>query len=228
MNFINFSGKGLRDRNEDFILTKDLTADTTLYIVADGMGGYPHGEIASQVAADSICRIISENKDKEQIVDLIQKAVKYADEQIKLKQIELCSRIGTTFAAVYLAGLKAYIFWLGDVQIQHYRDDVQLFISHSHTLLNEICTTRRIPSRDIMRYKHIVTRSLSGTSLLEELPIVELDCIKGDFIIISTDGLYNAININPLIHMSTTAVLSELEQMQNVMEDNYSIILINV
>lgn len=55
------SQKGLCDKNQDFILCKQLQDGSCIAILADGMGGLQYGEIAAVTVAQSIYKILAEH-----------------------------------------------------------------------------------------------------------------------------------------------------------------------
>ena len=75
----------VRDTNQDFYYVSEDIPDIQLCILADGMGGYTGGEIASKLATMSAKEYITENiskielQDKSEIVELIKKAIEYAN-----------------------------------------------------------------------------------------------------------------------------------------------------
>lgn len=221
-----YTGKGKRETNEDYIKSEMLSNSVSLHIVADGMGGYRFGKIASQIAAESIYQFITENKIKGDIHALIQQAVEFANNQILSKRNQYHAKLGTTLAGVLLIDNIAYAFWLGDVQIQHFRENKQIFISESHSLINEMKKNRVISAKEIERYKHIVTRSLSGSQLDASIPIVEIQFRQGDTISISSDGLYNSISPLKLSTSTATEIQNELKKLEANNEDNFSIVQI--
>ncbi len=224
MTVYSYSGKGNRETNEDYIRSVQFENNTSLHIVADGMGGYLYGEIAAQVATDAIVQYISERHFDGNITSKIQQAVEFANEEIALKRKTLHAKLGTTIAGIFIHESVAYAFWMGDVQIQHFRDNKQLFISESHSLINEMKGNGVVSGKDIERYKNIVTKSLSGTPLEESIPIVEIQLQQGDIICISTDGLYNSVNPATLIRKTEALVSKELDAVNLINHDNFSII----
>ena len=224
MTVYSYSGKGNRETNEDYIRSVEFENNASLHIVADGMGGYLYGEIAAQVAADAIVQYISERHSVEDITSTIQQAIEFANEEIALKRKALHAKLGTTIAGVFIQENVAYAFWMGDVQIQHFRDNKQLFISESHSLINEMKGNGVVSGKDIERYKNIVTKSLSGTPLEEFIPIVEIQLQQGDIICISSDGLYNSVNPATLIQKTEALVSKELDAVNLINHDNFSII----
>lgn len=223
-----YSGKGSRETNEDFIKSESFSNNVSLHIVADGMGGYQFGEVAPQVAADAIVQFISERHSDSEITSTIQQAIEFANEEIALKRKALHVKLGTTLAGIFIRENVAYAFWLGDVQIQHFRDNKQLFISESHSLINEMKSNGVVSGKDIERYKNIVTRSLSGTPLDNPAPIVEVRLQQGDTICISSDGLYNSINPATLITNSDIETVALLQENEVSNEDNLSIMIITI
>jgi protein phosphatase len=72
-----------RDINEDFYYVSN-DEELKLYILADGMGGYNGGEIASKLATNSVKSYIETNfsqisHEKESILKLIENAIEYAN-----------------------------------------------------------------------------------------------------------------------------------------------------
>jgi len=226
MTVYSYSGKGNRETNEDYIRSVQFENNTSLHIVADGMGGYLYGEIAAQVATDAIVQYISERHSDGNITSTIQQAIEFANEEIALKRKVLHAKLGTTVAGIFIRESVAYAFWIGDVQIQHFRDNKQLFISESHSLINEMKGNGVVSAKDIERYKNIVTKSLSGTLLEESIQIIEIQLQQGDIICISSDGLYNSINPARLITNSDIELDAKLQDLDENNVDNISITII--
>ena len=224
MKVYSFSGKGNRETNDDYLTNIHLDSQTSLHIVADGMGGYLYGEVASQIATDAIIQYITERHSDKDVIAIIQQALVFGNEQIALKRKALHAKLGTTIAGVLIKDNVSYAFWVGDVQIQHFRDNELLFVSESHSLINEMKKNGVVSSKDIERYKNIVTRSLSGIPLDIPVPIVEVQLQKGDIICISSDGLYNSISPADLLFKSDIEKESILKLKEESNEDNFSII----
>jgi len=228
MNIFSFSGKGNREKNEDYLADILLDDQTSIHIVADGMGGYLHGEIASELATESIVEFISLKFKEVDIYSIIQQAINYANEKILFKSKLLQTKLGTTIAGVFIRERIAYMFWIGDVQIQHFMDNELLFVSENHSLVNEMKKNGIVSSKDIDRYKNIVTKSLSGSPLEENFPIVELHLKQGDTICISSDGLYNSLEISNLINKNDDEINQELKKIEYSNEDNFTLVRITI
>lgn len=226
MKIFSYTGKGIRETNEDYIKSEILSDSISLHIVADGMGGYEYGEVASKTAIEAIFQFLAESNIQGDIPSIIQQAVEFANSQILTLRNQYHTKLGTTIAGVLIIDSTAYAFWLGDVQIQHFRDSKQLFISESHTLINEMKKNGSVSTKEIERYKHIVTKSLSGTPSDSHLPIVEFQLQHGDTICISSDGLYNSVNPSNLISYSDNKLNENLQELNTFNTDNLSLIII--
>ena len=86
MRVYSYSGKGKRETNEDYIKSDTLFNNVSLHIVADGIGGYQFGEVASQIATESIFQFITEKDIEGDIHSLIQQAVEFANSHIRSKR----------------------------------------------------------------------------------------------------------------------------------------------
>lgn len=227
-----FSNKGSRKSNQDYLFSKSINPDCNLYMVVDGMGGYQHGEIASKLVAENIHTYLStvnHISDKE-----IQKAVNKSNLIIKQKSDDLNTKIGATLAGAVIFKNSAFLFWVGDVKILHFKNDELTFESHSHTLINQIIDNGNKINK-IERYKHVVTRSVSG-SIRES----EIDChvisnlFPNDLIIIYSDGVSDILDSYQIetIFKSAASVQEAITDIENLCrtqtKDNFSMITIEV
>ena len=74
----------VREINQDYYYISNSLDEVQLYLLADGMGGYKGGEIASQLAIQSAKSYIENNfkeipKDKESIIQLVGRSMEYAN-----------------------------------------------------------------------------------------------------------------------------------------------------
>ena len=84
----------VREINQDYYYTSEENSIPKLYILADGMGGYKGGEVASKLAVDSARKYIENNfsnnfSQKEEILKLIGDAVEYANMVVYEKSKEV-------------------------------------------------------------------------------------------------------------------------------------------
>lgn len=223
-----YSAKGKRENNEDYILSRQLSPDCSLFLIADGMGGYSYGEIASSLACNSIAEYLMVNYDKSEIKRLLLDSFNIANKRINEKRQELAVKMGTTMAVAMIEGSIAYIFWVGDVRIYHFRNNEILFQSEDHSLITEMKKKGHVSAKEIERYRNVVTRSLSGIPMEEEPEIIELSLMPEDVLILCTDGLWQNVNVSTIFNLSIEQIQYLIKNQEEIMEDNYSFMKITI
>lgn len=228
MNTISYTNKGLRSKNEDCLLSEQLSLDISFHVVADGMGGYNHGEKAAKIVVDTLFDQISQMDFSAIVEESIIGACERTNQKLREEGTKLSSKIGATFAAVLILKDKAFAFWMGDSRVYQYNEhNLLLFQSEDHSLINELRLNRKLTANEIQKYDSIVTRSLTGETM-EIPPQVEiLHYSPNDKIFLCSDGLYKQINLNTIIEMTHNDLLPYLASLEKKMNDNYSIIIIN-
>ena len=228
MNIITYTNKGLRPRNEDFLLSEQLTQDISFHIIADGMGGYSHGDKAAKIVVETLFSQICQRD----IYAISEETIIAACERANLNLLDegakLSSKIGATFAAVSVLKDKVFAFWMGDTRIYQYNENNQLlFQSEDHSLINELKSIRKLTASEIQKYESIVTRCLIGETTESSPQIEILQHTANNKIILCSDGLHKEIDPKLLLDMTEIELYSFLDSKQHEMKDNYSIIRIN-
>lgn len=226
MEVYSFSAKGKRENNEDYILSRQLSSDCSLFLVADGMGGYSYGEIASSLACESIAEYVNTNFIGSKIRQLFSDSLSIANKKINEKRQELSAKMGTTIAGVLIEGNKAYLFWVGDVRIYQFRENEILFQSEDHSLISEMKKKGNVSAKEIERYGNIVTRSLSGIPMEEESSINELSLMPEDIIILCTDGFWQNVNVPSISNLPVEEIHNQINKQTEAIDDNYSFLKI--
>lgn len=105
-----------REMNQDYYYIPSSENDLQIYILADGMGGYNGGEIASRLATEITKNYIQNNFDKiehekEAILKLIKDAIEYANFVVyeESKKDENLQGMGTTLDVCFIYNNKIYI-----------------------------------------------------------------------------------------------------------------------
>ena len=117
-----------REINEDYFYISFPDDNVQLYILADGMGGYQGGEIASKLAVTSAKNYIISNydgtsKEKDALADLVKNALQYANMVVYEKansQKEL-NNMGTTMDICLIYQSKIFIAHVGDSRVYRLR-----------------------------------------------------------------------------------------------------------
>lgn len=191
----------VRDMNQDsyYISTED--DDIKLYIVADGMGGYKGGEIASRLAIESAKNYIRNNfadikKEKEQILDLIKNAIEYANMVVyeKSKEIEELSGMGTTLDICLIHSNKVFIGHVGDSRVYRQRKDFFRKLTVDHSYVEQLVKEGNITKEEAYNHpkKNMLTKALGCTAFVEPDVMVK-GFLKDDILLMCSDGLTNML-----------------------------------
>ena len=130
-----------REMNQDSFFVSDLEKDDIkLYILADGMGGYKGGEIASNLAVTCVKNYIYNNfsklsKEKDEILSLVNSSIEYANMVVyeKSQEIEEFKDMGTTLDVAIIYNNKVYIGHVGDSRIYRVRKNIIRKLTQDHT-----------------------------------------------------------------------------------------------
>lgn len=227
---VSYSSKGPRQTNQDYILSSVFDDELSIFIVADGIGGFEHGEMASEISATSILDFFSGKPQLQPLQDTLHKLSIQICMKLMAKASELkCKRMGSTAAAAYLLGNEAVFFWIGDSRIYHYRNGQLLFQSTDHSYINEMRANGTTITPFIhAQYSHIITRFLSNEkAMLFDFSQTTLQ--PGDQIIICSDGVYNIVPkemLSSLVKPKPLFLQPLIDYCTKHATDNYSVILV--
>lgn len=176
-----------RETNEDAFLVEP---GHDLYVIADGMGGYAAGEVASRIAVDSLRDALSGPRDGGAALRL-QDAVHEANERICDSQAHADqSRMGTTLVAMLVEDERAIIGHVGDSRAYLLRDGSLQRLTSDHSWVNEQVKLGLMSDEVAQRHpmRNIVTRALgSRTEVAAE--VREEGVRAGDVFLLCSDGL---------------------------------------
>jgi serine/threonine protein phosphatase PrpC len=221
MNIISHTGIGKRNENQDLILISELQNDMSLYLVVDGMGGYENGFEAAKIIIENIDSYLKTCKElKSKDIDI---ALKKANLAIKQFNEANSSKSGATLGGLIRSREKSLIFWLGDVIICLFEGETISYKSKAHSLINSLVESGKVLTADkIDKYKHIVTKSISGKREIIEKGFFEISNNAYDKFLICSDGVTDTILLNDFVIVNVNDLNVVLK---NKSKDNYSYIL---
>lgn len=220
MKVFKYSNIGNRELNQDYLVSIKLGQDSSLHLVADGMGGYDFGEIASKIVGDSYIYALSRNMS-------IEKATCEVSRNIRNEQNSLgVLKMGSTVAGVLIRGMDATIFWAGDSRVYLFRNKEQLFQTEDHSILNELKKKRKLSFEERERYGHIITRSIMGNED-DRVDTYNISLNKGDEFLICSDGLYNDCPVDYIVE-SIRDNRFDIDKQNDGFTDNHSLIYISL
>ncbi len=178
----------LRENNEDAIVGTDR-----LLLVADGMGGHPGGEIASNAAADVVPAVFTG-----QSLDELEAAVRAANWAIRDRADAQAGLegMGTTIcAAGLLADGHIAVVNVGDSRALLWHRGVLTQLTQDHSVTGELIQRGELRDEDAPQHPHygILTRAL-GVAPDVKIDRTTLVVEHGDRIVLCTDGLSNELS----------------------------------
>jgi serine/threonine protein phosphatase PrpC len=198
-----------RPHNEDnmaYVIPKDpqvMARKGALFIVADGMGGHAAGEVASEIAVDTVSKVYYQDDSDDVAVSLLH-AIKRANALIHQRAAEnmMRSGMGTTCVAAVLRGGTAYIANVGDSRAYLVRRGIIKQVSQDHSWVEEQVRAGLL-TRDQARshvQRNVITRCL-GTQPEVEIDVFSERLEEGDSFILCSDGLAGPVADEDLGHI---------------------------
>ena len=184
-----------RKHNEDCF---EISREHQLFVVADGMGGHSHGEVAARIAVDSIRESIAESASTgTDLGPALEHAVHTAHSQVLDAIIKDASLqgMGTTVVGMYVNGQTAALAHVGDSRAYRVRGGVLSLLTQDHTWVHEQVQAGYL-SEDQARHhplKNVVTRAL-GSEKEVVVDLQEVDLQAGDRYLICSDGLTSMLD----------------------------------
>ncbi len=175
-----------------------------LFVVADGIGGYEGGEIASRMAVAITLETYRESPPAWGAAKRLQRAVQRANIEIHNRAITVpeLRRMGTTLTAVVVEGGRLSAAHVGDCRLYLARRGRMAQITKDHTVVAERV---RMGLMTAARARHHPERSTLSRSLGHELIVavdrLSMPLVQGDRLLLCSDGLYNVLEDRELEHL---------------------------
>jgi PPM family protein phosphatase len=188
----------IRSVNEDFVCyvtPAEGDADAPrgrLALVADGMGGHAHGEVASALAGEVIRRVYYELEGA--VPDVLAAAFTAAHRAILewSEQHPECAGMGTTCTALALRDDKAWLAHIGDSRAYLLREPTLTQLSEDQTLVAQMVRDGLLTAEEAENspVKNVILQALGAA--VDIVPLIwsqPLTLVDGDVLILCTDGL---------------------------------------
>ena len=173
----------VRDHNEDSLVVKP-----PLFVVADGMGGHAAGEVASEIAVQTIADLAPAGPDAE----ALGAAVEEANAAILKAAREGRGRegMGTTCTAAMLEGERLVIAQVGDSRAYLLHQGTLQQLTRDHSLVADMIEAGQITPEEARNHpnRSVITRALGSTP--DTRPdLYEINVETGDRLLLCSDGL---------------------------------------
>jgi len=234
----------VRSHNEDSIAVEK---EIGLAVLADGMGGYNAGEVASGIAVAMICsevkKALATNKTEVLNGSAVEKLI--AEQSVRANEAiyeaaqsqPRYSGMGTTLVVAFWHDNQVTVGHIGDSRLYRLRGETLELLTRDHSLLQEQIDSGMI-TKEQARYsqnKNLVTRAV-GIDPEVEAEVHTYPVQAGDLFLLCSDGL-NDMLPDEDIQLTLSSLQSNLplaaEQLvqqanDNGGRDNVSVILVRV
>jgi len=221
----------VRTVNEDSIMTKP---EIGLWAVADGMGGYEAGDVASTMIVNSLSEI-SKHDYLNTFVDEIEDKIIDANNRI-LEYSEIMHEgrtLGSTIVSLLIKGQVGICLWAGDSRLYMLRNNQLQQISRDHSYVQELLDQGSISQEDAINHPeaNVITRAI-GTCDELYIDINAFNVQVGDTFLLCSDGLYNTVDELEIEEYMRSADTDNavkqliVKSLENGAPDNVSIIMV--
>ncbi|MGI6217182.1 MAG: Stp1/IreP family PP2C-type Ser/Thr phosphatase [Coriobacteriales bacterium] len=178
----------VRAQNEDSMLVQ-----LPLLVVADGIGGQEAGEVASQIAIDTMSKTAPEFADAKQLGTAVEAANRAVMEGVDMGKGR--PGMGATMTAAIIEGDRMVIAQVGDSRAYRLRNGKLEQLTHDHSLIAAMVENGQLTEEEARTHpsRSIITRALGSDPDMRP-DLFEFDVKKGDKILLCSDGLSSMIS----------------------------------
>jgi serine/threonine protein phosphatase PrpC len=191
----------VRERNEDNVAYFD-TINGHAFVVCDGMGGHNAGDIASEIAVESISDYLNE-KFYPNPFEAVENSIINANKSIYKHALgnDYLQGMGTTIVLALIRDDRIYYGHVGDSRLYLYRNNVLDQMTEDHSIVQQLLKGGLITAKEAKEHpkRNEITRALGLSIALE--PEVSPRAIipqNDDFLLICSDGLTNLVGPNEI------------------------------
>ena len=187
----------VREDNQDSIHLSngELAAPLgPLFAVADGMGGYSHGGVASLLALESFSGTLA-SQNGAPISKTLQRGVEMANLKVYQKAQQLgAGRMGTTLTAAYVLGDMLHLAHVGDSRAYLIRDRRATCLTTDHTAVGDMVRAKILsPDKIRTHAQRSVLNKAIGIGLFVQPDIAQHKLREDDRIVLCSDGVWSVI-----------------------------------
>ena len=209
-----------------------MSAYGLLMVVADGMGGMNAGEVASQIAVNTVEEYFAQGKISLDTAASADKRRKYleqviieADERIKKdsKQNKEHEGMGSTIILAWIVGKELTLSWCGDSRAYRYNPATGIeLLSKDHSYVQELVDKGLIRYEDTFDHPqgNIVTRSLGDMSRKAQPESRQYEVYDNDIIMLCSDGLSGVLRDRKTYDMDGDLIAGD--NLEDIIAENHS------
>lgn len=172
-----------------------------LFVVADGMGGYAHGQDASYLAIQTVLQSVlpsivgSEEMTDDILIEVLVEGVKQANLAVLQRSQEVNAEMGATITAALVMDTTAFVVNVGDSRTYHYRAGEGLSqVTRDHSHVARLVAAGQIGRDEIYTHpdRNQVYRGLGAESRVK-VDLFTVPLQGNDYLMLCSDGLWEMV-----------------------------------
>lgn len=192
-----------RSENQDAVRCCDpetpaAAAHGYLYALADGMGGYQRGDLASQDALDQLFEAFYSSPPGRPLRNL-RDAMDRVNMHVCHAARRLAMRMGTTLTAVHVGGDRLSIAHVGDSRAYLVRRGIATLLTQDHTRVGDLVRMGLLPPTAVRNHseRSVLSRCI-GLELFVQIDVTQARLQQGDKLVLCSDGVWSVIEDDEL------------------------------
>ena len=206
-----------RTNNEDGFVIRDLTRETgfepavvvgqpvgahgVLFAVCDGIGGHHAGEIASSLALETLESEMQRLSGACPRPELFKKAVEVVNQRVwaEASLHPKLSGMGTTLTAALICQERVLIAHVGDSRGYFARGGRVEQITKDQSIAGQLVASGAMTEEQVRQtpFRHVLLQAI-GTKEKVEIALDGIDLVRGDSLLLCSDGLSGKVAITDL------------------------------
>jgi protein phosphatase len=203
----------VRKTNEDTLL---VDFDLGLFVVADGMGGHSAGEIAAQLAVDTVRAFVARSQDGDKCTwpfgidpdsslaaNRLRSAVQLANRRVfrASESRDEYTGMGSTVVAALVEDDRMAFAGVGDSRIYAYTDaGLSQLTTDDSWVATVLARDPEVDTESLARHpmRHVLTNAI-GAREETEVEVGERTLADGEVLLLCSDGLYGGVDNETLV-----------------------------
>lgn len=201
----------VRETNQDSYCHRvyELGKPLHLCAVADGIGGYQAGEVASRLALEALTEEVGRALGAGQPPEAaLGEAMGVANRRIIKQGLTdpTCLGMGTTLTAVIIDGTRLHVGHVGDSRGYVFRHGSLQQITRDHSLVAELVRNGDLTEDEAEHHpqRNVLTQAF-GADLRVKADTSSLDLVDGDLLMLCTDGLTRTVPVREIEELLAAA-----------------------
>lgn len=227
----------VRHNNEDRLDVFVLPVGGVLLMVADGMGGHAAGEVAAQIAVDTLSEACATDWGQS-VPKVLQKALVAANSRIRSEGAAKPTQrgMGTTATVLVLTDERSWFAHVGDSRLYRLRNGQLEQMSEDHSLVAEMVRGGLLSPSDAAGHpcRNVIVRALgSDPDICPQISQKPQAVLLDDVYLLCSDGLHDRVNDHEIADLLEASPATACQTLVNLARerggpDNISVVVCRV